>query len=479
MVGWKTSACGAAVLMLAAAVSTLAALNARRTAETASSVASPPARAWSRCPYGIATGTERVDVGSGDEEAVTPVLRASMSADGRFVAFSSASATLVADDRNEVADVFVRDLRTQLTRRVSVSSGGLEGDGASFYPAISADGRVVAFRSYARNLIKGDRNRVEDVFVHDLLTRTTARVSVGDRGQEANAPSVTSSINEDGTVVAFSSSASNLVRGDRNRVMDVFVRDRTRGRTIRVTVGPAGREANGASEGSGISRDGRVVVFRSLATNLIRVDSNGYPDVFVRDWVSRTTERVNVSSAGAEANHETYRGSISGNGRRVVFRSDASNLVAHDTNRAQDVFVHDRLTNQTTRISVSTSGAQAYAPPSRRTAPGHRFMSRGLLSRSGRYAVFGSYAANLVGGDTNRAADVFRHDLATRRTVRVSVGAHGAQADGDSFVMGVGEDGSEVLFASAADNLVGRDTNGVRDAFVRMLAPCGRGPSGE
>jgi Tol biopolymer transport system component len=424
-----------------------------------------------RCRGGVAGRTERVNISSDGGQTTTRVLRASISADGRFVAFSSAASTLVPGDRNGRVDVFVRDLRTRRTSRVSVSSTGAEGNGASFYPAINANGRFVSFRSLARNLVRDDRNDVEDVFVHDRATGVTERVSVGNAGREANGASVTSSISGDGRLVAFSSYASNLVRNDGNGVMDVFLRDRVRGRTIRVSVGSNG-EADGASEGSGISRSGREVVFRSSATNLIRSDTNAYPDVFVRNWAARTTDRVNVSSRRTEANHETYRGSISGDGRRVGFRSEASNLVSRDTNSAQDVFVHDRLTNTTTRISVSTGGAQAYAPPSRQTKPGHRFMSRAFLSGTGRYAAFGSYAANLVKGDTNRAADVFERDLPLRRTVRVSVGHSGTQSNGDSFVMGISGDGSVVLFVSSADNLVPGDTNHRRDAFVRIRRLC-------
>ena len=365
----------------------------------------------------------------------------------------------------------MRDLWRRRTTRVSVSSTGAEGDGASFYPSISADGRFVAFRSFARNLVPDDRNRVEDVFVHDRVTKVTERVSVSTSGREANGPSVSSNMNGDGSVVVFSSDASNLVGNDRNKVMDVFVRDRARRRTIRVSVGWRG-EANGRSEGSGVSRGGREVVFRSLATNLVRADTNRYPDVFVRNWVVGTTNRVNLSSAGAEANHETYRGSLSGDGRRVAFRSEASNLVSHDTNGAQDVFVYDRPTKTMRRISVSTGGAEAYASPSRRTARGHRFMTRAFLSQTGRFAAFGSFAANLVRTDTNRAEDVFVRDLELRRTVRVSVGPEGAQSDGASTVMGISADGSVVLFVSSANNLVSGDTNGLLDAFVHVGRTC-------
>lgn len=174
---------------------------------------------------------------------------ATVSADGRFVAFSSEAADLVPGDGNGVSDVFVRDLRTGRTTRVSVSSAGVAGDRASTFPSLSGDGRLVAFRSFADNLVGRDRNGVEDVFVHDRVAGTTERVSVGTSGQEANGPSLSVNISADGSAVAFSSTASNLVPDDRNGVRDVFVRDRARRRTERVSVGAAG-EATGKSEGS-------------------------------------------------------------------------------------------------------------------------------------------------------------------------------------------------------------------------------------
>src|SRR5215210_5736411 len=181
-----------------------------------------------RCTAPGRTRTELVNVSTEGVQADARVLRATVSANGRFVAFSSAATNLVAGDTNGFADVFVRDLRLRTTTRVSVSSTGAEGDAASYFPSISADGRVVAFRSMAKNLVEGDNNRVEDVFVHDRATGRTERVSVGWQSQEANAPSITSSISADGTVIAFSSSATNLVPRDRNDVRDVFVRDTLR-----------------------------------------------------------------------------------------------------------------------------------------------------------------------------------------------------------------------------------------------------------
>ena len=419
------------------------------------------------CPARARARTERVDVSTDGVPADAPILRAALSANGRYVAFSSAAGDLVPGDGNHAADVFVRDLWTQETTRVSISSTGAEGRGASFFPTISADGRFVAFRSFAKNLVPEDRNGVEDVFVHDRATGLTERVSVGTQGEEANGPSVTSSISADGNVVAFSSSATNLVPGDRNWLTDVFVRDRARGRTIRVSVGPTG-EAEGASEGSSISANGHVVAFRSFASDLVRGDTNGLPDDFVRDWVAGVTERVNVSSSEEEANAVTFRGALSADGRRVAFRSRASNLVAGDTNAALDVFVRDRVAGETRRISVATNGAQAEARGTPAPIRANLFMSRAFLSATGRYAAFGSRAGNLVRGDTNGVPDVFVHDEATGRTVRVSVADDGAQADDASFVAGISGDGRVVAFVSSASNLIPGDVNYGRAVFVRV-----------
>jgi Tol biopolymer transport system component len=408
-----------------------------------------------------------VDVSSDGLETDAATGGATVSADGRFVAFSSEAADLVPGDGNGVSDVFVRDLRTGRTTRVSVSSAGVAGDRASTFPSLSADGRLVAFRSFADNLVGRDRNGVEDVFVHDRVAGTTERVSVGTSGQEANGPSLSVNISADGSAVAFSSTASNLVPDDRNGVRDVFVRDRARRRTERVSVGAAG-EATGKSEGSSISAHGRVVAFRSLASNLVPGDTNGSADDFVRDRARGITERVDVSSAGAQADAAAFRGSLSGDGRLVAFRSRATNLVPNDTNRALDVFVRDRVAGTTRRISVTSRGAQADARGADELTRRSLFMSRPFVSADGRYAAFGSRAPNLVRGDTNRAADVFVADLERGCTLRVSVGHAGAQANSGSFVAGISGDGRVVVFRSFADNLVPGDANGRRDVFVRI-----------
>jgi Tol biopolymer transport system component len=411
--------------------------------------------------------TARVNVGTTGAQADGASFGAVLSAGGRHVAFVSGASTLVSGDRNGTRDVFVRDLRMAATSRVSVSSTGTESDGPSEKPSLSADGSIVAFPSSAANLVAGDANGLQDVFVHDRITGTTERVSEG-HGREANGPSLASLVSADGSVVVYSSAASNLVPGDLNGALDVFAAERASRRTTRVSIGEGG-ESTDRSEASSIDASGRIVGFRSYAPNLVRYDWNGLADVFVRDRRRAATERVNVSTLGAEADAVTFRGMLSGDGRFVGFRSRARDLVPQDTNDALDVFVHDRLTGLTTRVSVSSDGAQADARGLPRPDRWSLFMSRPFLSANGRFAAFTSRAPNLVSDDRNGHADVFVHDLWTRRTVRVSLTEDGMEANGDSCVSGISADGRVVAFTSLADNIVAGDTNGRRDVFVVRL----------
>jgi Tol biopolymer transport system component len=433
-------------------------------------VAAHPGRGTVRTPAadaGWVARIFRVDVSNAGAQAAGPSSQAVLSASGRYVAFVSGARNLVPHDRNRTGDVFVRDLRTSRTSRASVSSRGVESDGASGKPSISADGRIVAFPSAGTNLVPTDRNGFQDVFVRDRATGTTERVSVGPKG-EANGASLASLVSADGKVVAYSSDASNLVPGDRNGALDVFLCRITDRRTTRVSVGENG-ESWDRSEASSIDADGRVVAFRSYAPNLVLDDWNGLADVFVHDRGRAGAERVNVSTVGKEADGATFRGMLSGDGRYVGFRSRADNLVPGDTNDALDVFVRDRITGTTQRVSVATDGTQADASGFDHGWRASLFMSRPFLSENGRYAAFTSRAPNLVEDDDNGKADVFVHDLWTGRTIRVSLTADRTEADGDSFVAGISADGRVVAFTSLADNLVRGDTNGRRDIFVAFL----------
>jgi Tol biopolymer transport system component len=223
-----------------------------------------------------------VSISSGGVQGDNHSIESSISADGRFVAFESHATTLIAGDTNGVRDVFVRDRKLHKTRRVSISTGGVQGDGDSFESSISADGRFLAFRSDATTLVSGDTNGVTDVFVRDRKLHKTHRVSISTGGVQGDGDSISSSISADGRFVAFGSEATTLVSGDTNGVTDVFVRDRKLHKTRRVSISTGGVQGDNDSISSSISTDGRFVAFESDATALVAGDTNGVADVFVR-----------------------------------------------------------------------------------------------------------------------------------------------------------------------------------------------------
>jgi len=413
--------------------------------------------------------TERVSVASDGSQANETSYWPAITTDGRYVAFTSRASNLVPEDTNNADDVFVHDRQTGITHRVSVDSSGNQGNSSSglWGSAISGDGRYVAFGSSATNLVSDDTNGYEDVFVHDRLTGITERVSVDSSGNQANASSYWGpAISGDGRYVAFQSSGTNLVPDDVNGHEDVFVHDRLTGITERVSVDSSGNQANGYSGflGLAISADGRYAAFDSSATNLVSDDTNGQSDVFLHDRLTGTTERVSVDSDGNEVNGWADVEAISPDGRYVAFTSPASNLVTNDTNTCPvwqpsclDVFLHDRQTGATERVSVDSSGNQGNAES---VSP--------AISGDARYVAFWSKASNLVPGDTNGTDDVFVHDRQTGVTKRVSVDSAGNQGNGPSGMTrpAIGLDSRFVAFDSLASNLVVGDTNGFSDVFV-------------
>ena len=401
--------------------------------------------------------TERVSVCSSMLQGNKESWGASISADGRFVAFRSRATNLVPGDTNAKDDTFVRDRLLGTTERVSVSSSGEQGNDHVYTCAISADGRFVAFQSRATNLVPGDTNAKDDIFVRDRLLGTTERVSVSSSGEQGNDTSYRPSVAAEGRFVAFASLASNLVPGDSNGREDIFVRDRLLGTTERVSVSSSGEEGNHSSPISTISADGRFVAFSSRASNLVPEDTNGFEDIFVRDRWLGTTERVNLSSRGEQGNSSGSYPSIDAAGRFVAFSSPASNLVPGDTNAKNDIFVRDRLTGTTERVSVSSSGEQANSPslyPS--------------VDAAGRFVTFQSTASNLVPGDTNAKEDIFVRVRLLVTTERVSVSSSGVQGNENSWNASIAADGRFVAFDGWASNLVEGDTNGASDVFVHQ-----------
>jgi Tol biopolymer transport system component/putative cell wall-binding protein len=343
--------------------------------------------------------TERVSVASdgsqgNDHSGLSGV---SIGADGRYVVFGSEALNLLApSDEAGMGVIYLRDRQNGTTTRVSETPAGALPDGSSWDPSISADGRYVAFVSSAGDIVAGDTNGANDVFVRDLQEETTERVSLTNGGQQADGHSWACAISGDGLSVAFQSSATNLVVGDTNARDDIFVRDIQAGTTVRASVSNNEYPSNDGSYDPAISADGRYVAFPSDASNLVSGDTNYRRDAFVRDLVAGTTVRASVSSSEAQGNLSSGSRSISADGRYVAFLSFASNLVPGDTNGLEDVFVRDLVAGTTTRVNTSGSGTQAN---------GATWMSA-ALSADGTCVVFESEASNLVAGDTNGVSDI-------------------------------------------------------------------------
>ncbi len=405
------------------------------------------------------TTTTRVSVdSSGIQQGDYPSDYPSISADGRYVAFSSDASNLVSGDTNGYQDVFVRDTQTGTTTRVSVDSSGAQGNSGSFYHAvsISADGRYVAFSSFASNLVNGDTNGAEDIFLHDRQTGATTRLSLDSSGVQGSGDHP--SISADGRYVAFKSAASNLVSGDTNDSWDIFLRDTQTGITTRVSVDSSGAQAIGDyyTPALSISADGRYVAFDSFASNLVSGDTNGTEDIFVHDTQTGTTIRASVDSSGIQGNNMSSNPSISADGRYVTFDSDASNLASECG--GGHIFLRDTRTGITTCLSVNSSGVH-----------GNSTSFFPSISADGRYVAFKSWASDLVSGDTNDGMDIFLRDTQTGTTTRLSLNSSGAQGNGDSFDLSgpsISADGRYVAFSSEDSNLVSGDTNGYRDVFV-------------
>jgi hypothetical protein len=386
----------------------------------------------------------------------------SISATGRFVAFSDNAPNLVKDKRSYFYDVYVRDRVRGQTTRVSVNSAGAEGNNDSAFPSISANGRFVAFSSLASNLVPGDTNHRGDMFVRDLKRGKTTRVSVSSAGAEANDGSIwLPAISDNGRVVAFESRSTNLVPDDHNGTSDIFVHDRKRGKTTRVSVNSAEEEQ---TRGTGVeelgtvpalSHNGRFVAFSSRAPNLVEGDRNDTDDIFVRDRKRGETTRVSVSSTGSEGNASSlFYPSISANGRFVAFTSWASNLVPDDRqiSNEEDVFVRDRRRGETTRVRDGSRGIYSGIPS---------------ITDNGRFVAFESASSDLVTGDRNGHVDVFLRDRKRGRTTLLSVSSEGTQGNSESSFPVISANGRFVAFSSLASSLVEGDRFNTADTFVR------------
>lgn len=415
-------------------------------------------------------GVARASVSSAGAEANGGALfQPDITAGGRVVAFTSDASNLVPGDTNETTDVFVHDRVTGFTERVSVRNDGSESTGRSTYASITPDGRFVAFHSFGQ-LDPADTNPYVDVYVRDRVLRTTRLVSVTvDGGPPTkhgtdDPHSVEADITPDGRFVTFRSAAANLVAGDTNAVQDVFVRDMLLGVTTRVSVradGLAGLldsigQANGDNFEPAISADGRYVVFHTGASNLVDGDNNGaIADVMVHDRLTFTTRRISRDAFGNGGNASSAHAQMTPDGRVIVYESLATNLDGGGS--GWDVFLHDTASGTTELVSRGASGGPAN---------GDSEFPR--VTEDGVQVVYESTATNLVSGDgSDTTDDVFLYDRKSGATTKISRGL-GATADNGTPRLGftaVSADGRAVAFHSDFP-LVESDTNGVSDVYV-------------
>ncbi len=371
--------------------------------------------------------------------------------------------------------VYRQDRLTGEVVLVSASAQGTAGNGLSDSNSMTPDGRSVVFDSTASNLVAGDTNGVEDIFVKDLLTGTLERVSVSSEGAGADGRSFANSISADGRFVAFGSSAKNLVSGDTNGASDVFLRDRLEGTTERISLGLLGAQHNGSYAGGVISGDGTAVAFLSDASNLVPGDTNGIADWFVHDLETSTTERVSVASDEAEGRcygavpplpglGYTPGGlAISADGRYVAFEYCSSNLVPNNPAGGTMIYVRDRLEGTTELAAVSSAGRPGSSDCG----------SLGpAISDDGRFVGFTCYGAGgLVPEDENLYSDAFVRDRLLGITELVSVRSDGTQLlDSFSRVTAIGGNGRYVTISSTAE-LAPDDGTFKGEGYLRDLGP--------
>lgn len=398
--------------------------------------------------------TFRASVSSGGGQSNSSSYKPAVSADGRYIAFSSDASNLVSDDTNNFRDIFVHDRETNTTERISVRTGGEQSNSNSFAPAISGDGRIVVYHSLASNLVDGDTNNRMDVFAYDRQTGQTGLMSVVLSGT-ANDHSQDADISADGRYVVFTSSASNLVGGDNNGKGDIFRWDRLALQMLRISVDSNGAEANDHSSSAAVSGDGQRIVFASSAGNLVAGDGNNAADIFLRDTGTNLTTRVSITDGGGEANGTSWDPDISAGGQHIVFVSLATNLVTGDANGYADVFLRNTGTSHTYIISIATDGTQA-----------DDWCEEPSVSGDGRYVAFVSSSSALSPGTSPDLRKLLIRDRTNSVLLLGSVSSEGLIGNDDSATPVLASDSPYVVFTSLATNLVTNDTNNAPDAFI-------------
>ncbi len=422
-----------------------------------------------RSSYTNLNAVERISISTTGVQAngASGTGRLAVSDSGAVVAFESLATNLDAADTNATGDVYAHDRGSGVTRVESIRSGsGVTASGGGGV-SMSGDGRWLVFSSESSTLVTGDTNGVQDVFLRDRIFRTTTRLSVGPGGVQADGPSGNAVIARSSQVAAFESSAANLAAGGGGgERTDIFVRDIAASSTSLISRGLGGASADGSSARPDISANGRFIAFESEATNLVPGDANGVSDVFVHDRQTGQTVRVSVSGLGEEANGGSHNPRISADGRFVAFESDATNLAGPDGNGARDVFLHDLQTGATRRVSVTDLGGELTEASSLQG-----------ISADGRFVAFITTAPNVGPVDTNTHADLYIRDAQARRTKRASTGWLHQQFNGPVLSAALSADGRYAVMSTTASNAAPCDGNsGAADVVLVDLGAPGPAP---
>jgi len=379
--------------------------------------------------------------------------------DGRTLAFASSASNLVANDTNQARDIFVRDVQTGITTRVSVDAAGNQADCRSNGARISGNGRFVAFHSCAA-LVAADSNDEDDVYLLDRQSMSMSLVSVGLGNAPANGRSHNASVADDGAV-SYTSCASNLIAVDNNQVCDVFIKPL--GGEVQRVQGAA--EPNAASSRARLSRGGDFVVFDSLASNWVAGDTNVRRDVYLLTRSSAEITRISLQSSGSQVGGDSFAGEVTADGQRVSFISGSSFGSPTVPSGANGIYLRDRSAN-TTSLLTRTVGNVAFTGTV--TDAGHR------LSDDGRWLAFTSSASNALPApaNTSRRRALLR-DNASGAMRNLSETAGGIDGNNNSIAIGMTSSGGAVVFDSFAGNLVADDLNGrIPDVFfIQLQAP--------
>lgn len=392
------------------------------------------------------------DVFQAKRDSYTP----SISADGRYIAFRSDAENLVLNDTNDSSDVFVYDRQVRRLERVSVASDGSQANGGSFSPVISADGNYIAFESGAISLYHGDVSDGFRMFLHERSSRQTTWVPMEIEGKWQIKWVTEHAISADGHIVAFCAAVRHNLSDEVDPNDQVFTYDRKDGKIKMISLGIDGNQSNGASRSLIISGDGHTAIFESTATNLAHFIDGIPVHYFIYDQLTNKTSPISIPIEGDPDSSNFQPLALSFNGHHILytFWKNVKNSDGSIT-EFHNLGLFNRDTSRSTILSLRNDN---------RMVDGEFY--RGMISENGRYIVFESNASDLVIDDTNGVADIFVYDVQTGKTTRVSVTSEGIQANAFSSAPGISSDGRYIVFASAATNIVANDTNGASDIFL-------------